>query len=195
MPLDQAALFGCAVLTGVGAVVNTAHVTAGSTVAVVGLGGVGLGALLARASPARERDALAVDLAPDKLRAAPRLGATDTVKAGDADAVEQVREANTNGGVEIRLRDGRVGQGAGACLSQRRVAAAPPSPPCPASPAAHAIAVTAGQPGRRGAHAQGLLHRHVRARSRDLPALSRAVSPGRLPVNRLLSGTPAARRH
>ncbi|MBL8836323.1 MAG: zinc-dependent alcohol dehydrogenase family protein [Alphaproteobacteria bacterium] len=98
LPLTEAALFGCAVLTGVGAVVNTAKVQPGATVAVLGLGGVGLngvlGALLVGASRV-----IAVDLLPEKLALARQLGATDAVNAGDADAAEQVR-ALTKGGVD-----------------------------------------------------------------------------------------------
>jgi alcohol dehydrogenase len=98
LPLDEAALFGCAVLTGVGAVVNTARVPPGSSVAVIGLGGVGLAALLgAVASGARQL--VAIDLSAEKLGLARQLGATDTVEGGAADAVEQVR-AVTQGGVE-----------------------------------------------------------------------------------------------
>jgi alcohol dehydrogenase len=98
LPLDEAALFGCAVLTGVGAVVNTARVPPGSSVAVIGLGGVGLAALLgAVASGARQL--VAIDLSAEKLSLARQLGATDTVEGGAADAVEQVR-AVTQGGVE-----------------------------------------------------------------------------------------------
>ncbi|HEY0599522.1 alcohol dehydrogenase catalytic domain-containing protein, partial [Brevundimonas sp.] len=80
LPFEQAALFGCAVLTGVGAVVNTAKVRAGQSVAVVGLGGVGLssvlGALASGASPV-----VAVDLSEDKLALARSLGPVRTVKA------------------------------------------------------------------------------------------------------------------
>lgn len=94
----EAALFGCAVLTGVGAVINTARVQAGSSVAVLGLGGVGFSALLAAvASGARE--VVALDLSEDKLKLARELGATATVNARDADAAEQVR-ALTQGGVD-----------------------------------------------------------------------------------------------
>jgi alcohol dehydrogenase len=99
LPLDQAALFGCAVLTGVGAVVNTARVPAGATVAVVGLGGVGLNALLA-CRLVGAAAIVAVDLQDEKLALARQLGATHTVNAGDADGVEQVREA-TGGGVDF----------------------------------------------------------------------------------------------
>jgi alcohol dehydrogenase len=99
LPLDEAALFGCAVLTGVGAVLNTAKVPAGSTVAVVGLGGVGFAALLG-ASLAGARQIVAVDVLPDKLTMAKRLGASATFNAAEADCVEQVRAA-TQGGVEF----------------------------------------------------------------------------------------------
>jgi alcohol dehydrogenase len=94
----EASLFGCAVLTGVGAVINTARVQAGSTVAVLGLGGVGFSALLAAvASGARE--VVAIDLNDDKLRLASELGATATFEAGQPDVAEDVK-ALTRGGVD-----------------------------------------------------------------------------------------------
>jgi Zn-dependent alcohol dehydrogenase len=99
LPLEEAALFGCAVLTGVGAVVNTARVQAGASVAVIGLGGVGLASLLGAAA-AGARRIVAVDLSDEKLGLARQLGATDTVNARDPDAAEQVRGA-TGGGVEF----------------------------------------------------------------------------------------------
>jgi alcohol dehydrogenase len=98
LPLDEAALFGCAVMTGVGAVINTARVQAGSSVAVIGLGGVGLATLLG-AVAAGARRVVAIDLSDDKLGLARQLGATDTFNAGASDAVEAIRAA-TNGGVE-----------------------------------------------------------------------------------------------
>ena len=98
LPLEEAALFGCAVLTGVGAVVNTARISPGSSVAVVGLGGVGLNALLGARLAGAAR-IVAVDILDDKLALARELGATDTFNAGDADAVAQIREA-TKGGVD-----------------------------------------------------------------------------------------------
>ena len=98
MPLDKAALVGCAVITGVGAVVNRAKVETGSTVAVWGCGGVGLnviqGAHLAAASRI-----IAIDVNPSKFEYALKLGATDTVDASNTDAVEAVRDL-TDGGVD-----------------------------------------------------------------------------------------------
>jgi Zn-dependent alcohol dehydrogenase len=95
----EAALFGCAVLTGVGAVVNTAKVQPGQTAAVIGLGGVGLCALLG-AVASGARDIVAVDLHDSKLEIARSLGATITVNARDPDAVAKVKEA-TRGGVDF----------------------------------------------------------------------------------------------
>lgn len=99
LPFDEAALFGCAVLTGVGAALNTAGVFPGSSVAVVGLGGVGLNALLG-AKVAGAEQIIALDVHDDKLEIAKRLGATATVNAKDDDAIEKVKEL-TNGGVNF----------------------------------------------------------------------------------------------
>jgi len=96
LPFDEAALFGCAVLTGVGAVVNTAKVEPGSTVAVIGLGGVGLASLLGAVLAGASR-IVAVDLSDEKLALARNLGATHVFNARAADAVEAVREATAGG--------------------------------------------------------------------------------------------------
>jgi alcohol dehydrogenase len=98
LPAREAALFGCAVMTGVGAVVNTAKVPAGCNVAVVGLGGVGLCALLA-AHAAGAADIVAIDTNPYKLTVAAKLGATRTVLVG-SDTVSEVRDL-TGGGVDF----------------------------------------------------------------------------------------------
>ena len=98
LPLDEAALFGCAVLTGVGAVVNTAKVPLGATVAVIGLGGVGLASLIGAVSCGASR-VVAIDLAEDKLGFARQLGATDTFNASSPTCIDDVRAA-TGGGVE-----------------------------------------------------------------------------------------------
>ena len=97
LPLDEAALLGCAVLTGVGAVINTAKVLAGTTTAVVGLGGVGLSSILGAVASGASR-VVAVDLSDEKLGLARQLGATDTFNAGSAEAVNEIRA--TKGGVD-----------------------------------------------------------------------------------------------
>ncbi len=96
LPLDKAALFGCAVLTGVGAVVNTAKIEPGSTVAVVGLGGVGLASLLGAKMAGASR-IVAVDLDDTKLALAKKLGATDCYNARSPDCVAEIREATQGG--------------------------------------------------------------------------------------------------
>ncbi len=99
VPLEVACLVGCSVMTGVGAVTNTAKIPVGSTVAEVGAGGVGLniiqGAKLAGASRI-----IAVDLLENKLAAAKEFGATDTVDGSKGDPVAQVA-ALTGGGVDF----------------------------------------------------------------------------------------------
>jgi alcohol dehydrogenase len=99
LPFDEAALFGCAVLTGVGAALNTAQVFPGARVAVVGLGGVGLNALLG-AQVAGASQIIAMDVHDDKLELARQLGATDTVNAKEPDAVAKVKDL-TQGGVDF----------------------------------------------------------------------------------------------
>jgi alcohol dehydrogenase len=99
LPFEIAAVFGCAVITGTGAVINTAQMGTGRSVAVLGLGGVGLAALLG----ARYREAhtiVAIDLAPQKLALARELGATHTFDAASPDCAAQVREV-TRGGVDF----------------------------------------------------------------------------------------------
>lgn len=96
---EEAAMFGCAVLTGAGAVINTAGVRAGDSVAVVGLGGVGLNALLA-ARLVGARRIVALDVLDTKLDLARQLGATDAFNAGDDDCADAVRAA-TDAGVDF----------------------------------------------------------------------------------------------
>jgi S-(hydroxymethyl)glutathione dehydrogenase / alcohol dehydrogenase len=98
IPLDRAALVGCGVMTGVGAVFNAAKVEPGSTVAVIGCGGVGLSAVNGAALAGAER-IIAIDTVPAKLELAKTLGATDTLNASNADPVKAIRDM-TGGGVQ-----------------------------------------------------------------------------------------------
>jgi len=99
VPLASAALVACAVLTGVGAVLNTAAVPAGSTVAVIGTGGVGLNSVQA-AALVGARTIVAIDVADEKLSAAEAFGATHTVKIGRDDVRKAVRDATGGRGVD-----------------------------------------------------------------------------------------------
>ena len=97
MPLDRAALIGCAVTTGVGAVIHTSNVRPGETVAVIGCGGVGLAAINGAAIAGAGR-IIAIDVVGSKLNLAKAFGATDVVDGSQGDPVAQVMDM-TSGGV------------------------------------------------------------------------------------------------
>lgn len=183
VPLDEAALFGCAVLTGVGAVVNTAKVQVGASVAVIGLGGVGLAALLG-AYAAGARQIIAVDLSEDKLAQARELGATHTVNAGAADAMEQIR-ALSAGGVEyafefagsIRALDlaYRITRRGGTTVTAGL-------PPSTATLPLAAVSLVAEERTLKGSYIGTCVP------SRDVPRYISLYQQGRLPVDKLLTG-------
>ncbi|MCS7268727.1 MAG: zinc-dependent alcohol dehydrogenase family protein [Geminicoccaceae bacterium] len=183
LPLEEAALFGCAVLTGAGAVINTAGVRAGQTVAVVGLGGVGLCALLAAvASGARE--IVAVDVLPHKLAFARQLGATATFHAREENVVEAIRE-RTRGGVDFAFElAGTANALELAWAITRRggvtVTAGLPHPsarlPVPI------VQLVAEERTLKGSYIGTAVP------ARDVPRLIDLYRNGRLPVDRLLSG-------
>ena len=99
LPLLDAAIMGCAVITGAGAVFNTAGDVKGKAVAIVGLGGVGLSSLLAAVN-AGANPIVAIDLNADKLALASQLGATHTFLGNDPECAAKVRDV-TQGGVEV----------------------------------------------------------------------------------------------
>ncbi|MFW5679698.1 MAG: zinc-dependent alcohol dehydrogenase family protein [Pseudomonadota bacterium] len=101
IPLELAAIFGCAVLTGAGAVLHTGGLKPGGSLAVVGCGGVGLNAVMA-GRLVGARHIVAVDLVPEKLETARQFGATLAVDARGNDAIEQIRSA-TGGGVDVAV--------------------------------------------------------------------------------------------
>ena len=98
LSLETAALFGCAVMTGVGAVFNTAQVAAGTSVAVFGMGGVGLSAIMG-AKAAGAFPIIAVDVLDEKLRLASEIGAAHTVNATNNDVTGVIKDL-TNGGAQ-----------------------------------------------------------------------------------------------
>jgi S-(hydroxymethyl)glutathione dehydrogenase / alcohol dehydrogenase len=110
VPLDKVALIGCGVMTGVGAVLYTARIEAGSSVAVFGCGGVGLSAIQgARIGGARQ--IIAVDMVESKLAKARELGATHVVDASSGDPVQQIKDI-TGGGAEYTFE----------CIGNKRAA-------------------------------------------------------------------------
>jgi S-(hydroxymethyl)glutathione dehydrogenase/alcohol dehydrogenase len=99
-PLEKVCLLGCGITTGIGAVLNTAQVEPGASVAVFGLGGVGLSAIHG-ATMARAGRILAIDVNPEKFELARQLGATDTVNPKDYDRpIQEVIVEMTGGGVD-----------------------------------------------------------------------------------------------
>lgn len=102
MPLREAALLGCAFVTGAGIVRNTANVRLGSSLAVFGLGGIGLSAVLA-ALLVPASTIIAVDIMEEKLELAAKLGATHTINAAAADTLETIREITGGRGVDCAI--------------------------------------------------------------------------------------------
>ena len=115
LPLDKAALLGCSVVTGIGAVQNTAQVGPGDTIAIVGCGGIGLNAIQGARIAGAER-VIAVDRIADKLELARTFGATDTVDASEVDAVATILEM-TGGGVDHAIEAVGLKQTAEQCFS------------------------------------------------------------------------------
>jgi len=100
VPLEDAALIGCGVLTGFGAATNTASIREGDTVAVVGCGGVGLNVIQGALHAGAER-VIAIDMVDGKLQTAQKFGATDLVNAGESDPVGQVMEMTGQRGADV----------------------------------------------------------------------------------------------
>ena len=99
VPLEKAAIVGCAVMTGVGAVINTARVEPGASIVVVGCGGVGLNAIQGGALAGAEK-IIAVDVLDNKLEYARQFGATHTINAKQVDAIEAVKEITGGRGAD-----------------------------------------------------------------------------------------------
>ena len=181
IPLADAALFGCAVMTGVGAVVNTAKVPAGSTIAVVGLGGVGLSTVLAGVLAGAER-IIAVDVHDEKLSLAREIGATHTFRASDEDCVQAVREL-TGGGVDFAFEMTGVTRGMKTAYDLVRrggemVTAS--LPPTKDEVALNAYDLVSGEKTVRGCYMGSCVPK------RDIPRFLRLYKRGRLPVRKLM---------
>jgi alcohol dehydrogenase len=181
LPFEIAALFGCAVLTGVGAVVNSADVQAGESVVVFGLGGVGLAALLG-ARLAGAGTLVAVDVVPEKLELARSLGATDTVVAGD-DAVAAIRELTGGGAAKAIETVGSERVLAQAYAATRRggttVTVGLPHPDRALT--IPAVSLVAEERTLRGSYLGSCVP------ERDLPRFFTLHADGRLPVEHLLT--------
>jgi alcohol dehydrogenase len=184
VPLDHAALFGCAVLTGVGAVLNTAEVKPGGVMAVVGLGGVGMNALMGAVVAGAER-IVAVDTNPAKLELARELGATDTFLAGNADTVAAIRDA-TDGGVDWAVETAGVGEAmelAYAITARGGITVSAGLPSGSRLVSYPHAAMVSDERTIKGSYMGSCIP------ARDIPAYIALYKRGKLPVQKLISGT------
>ncbi len=181
---EIAALFGCAVLTGVGAVVNTARVAPGESVAVFGLGGVGLAALLGAVASGAD-PIVAVDPVASKRDLARSLGATEVFDPTTLDVVAAVREATCGGAVHAIETVGSETVLAQAYSATRRggttVTVGLPAPS--RQFAISALSLVAEERTVKGSYMGSSVP------SRDIPRFIGLHRSGRLPVDRLLSRT------
>lgn len=182
LPFVEAALFGCAVLTGVGAVVNTAQVRTGATTAIIGLGGVGLAAVLG-ARAAGSSKIVAIDFSPDKLALAKELGATHTINGREGNATEQVREI-TSGGADYTFEmAGSVLalENAFAMTKRGGVTVTAGLPPPGVSLAVNVVQLVGEERTLKGSYIG------TSVPVRDIPRFIELYRDDRLPVDRLLS--------
>ena len=184
VPLADAAMFGCAVQTGVGAAVNTAHVRPGDVVAVVGLGGVGLSCMLGARMAGAQR-IIAIDLSDEKLGLARQLGATDTFNAADPDCAAAIKAA-TGGGVDYAFEMAgsirALALATDMLVRGGSVVTAGLSPASATYPLAHSSLV-GDEKSIRGSYMGSCVP------ERDVPAFIELYKQGRLPIDRLKSGT------
>lgn len=182
LSFEKLALFGCAVITGVGAVVNTAKVQLGSTVAVIGLGGIGLSALLG-AIAAGAREVIAIDINDKKLEQAKSLGATAVFNSKDADVIDQVK-AYTSGGVDYAFETAGVVQAMDVAygVTKRGGTTTTTGLPHPQHQFSFPyVTLTAEEKTLKGSYVGSCVP------LRDIPNYIQMMKTGKLPVDKLLS--------
>lgn len=183
VPLVDAAMFGCAVQTGVGAAVNTAGVRPGDVVAVVGLGGVGLSCMLG-AKVAGAGRIIAVDLSDEKLGLARQLGAHETYNATDPACAEKILAA-TNGGVDYAFEMAgsiKAMELAYRLLVRGGEVISAGLPPATATFTCNHSGMVGDEKSIRGSYMGSCVP------ARDIPHFIGLYQDGRLPIDRLKSG-------
>ncbi len=179
---ETAAMFGCAVITGVGAVINTARIPAGSSVAIVGAGGVGLSCVLGAVLAGARRIGV-VDVNAKKLAFARELGATDTFDARNGCVADEVKEAIA-GGVEFAFETAGVAETLGLAyrITRRGGTTVTASLPDPKYQFAIShITLTAEERTVKGSFMGSCVPR------RDIPKFMELYQGGRLPVDKLVT--------
>lgn len=182
IPLDQAAIFGCAVMTGAGAVFNTANLRPGSEVAIIGLGGVGMNALLAAVAAGAER-IVAIDTNQAKLALAKEWGATDVFQAGP-DCAAAVNDA-TDGGLETVIETAGVVKALELAYAVTARGGSVITAGLPGTDSRFTIspsAMVTDEKSIRGSYMGSCVP------ARDLPMLLAMYKRGKLPVQKLISG-------
>jgi alcohol dehydrogenase len=182
LPLTLAAIFGCAVITGVGAVLNTARDVAGKSMAIVGLGGIGLSALLG-AVLGGAKTIVAIDVKQAKLELAGQFGATHVFLATDPDCAARVREA-TDGGVDYAMEMAGSIPAMNLAYSIGRRGSTTICAGLPPHDSAFAVS-----PAQMVSDERVIKGSYMGSSDpqRDIPLLVREFAGGRLPVDRLLT--------
>lgn len=184
LPYEISALFGCAVLTGVGAVINTARLTAGQTILIAGLGGVGLAAVLG-ALCGGAATVIAADINPQKRAMALQLGAQQAIDPADSNAVQNIKDL-TGGGVDIAIEFAGVINALefAYAATKRGGTTVTAGLPHPSKAFSLSPALLVGEERTlKGSYLGSCIP------SRDIPAFISLYQTGRLPVNKLLSHT------
>jgi alcohol dehydrogenase len=182
LPYDIAALFGCAVMTGVGAVINTAKLMLGQTVLITGLGGVGFSALLGAIAGGASKIIVA-DINNQKLAKALELGAHEAINLSDENSLEKIRDI-TNGGVDIGLEFAGVVQALeftynATARGGKTITAGLPHPSKMMQLAP--VKLVAEERTLQGSYLGSCIP------SRDIPAYIALYQSGRLPVDKLMT--------
>jgi alcohol dehydrogenase len=182
LPLEEAALFGCAVLTGVGAALNTGQLRPGQSVAVVGLGGVGLAALMGAKAAGATR-IVAVDVSDEKLALAAEVGATDCLNGADTGSIARFVEEHGGTDVALEMAGSTAALEMAIALTRRggttvTAGLPPPDATLPLS----VVRLVAEERTLKGSYIGSCVP------ARDVPRYIALYRSGQLPVHRLLSG-------
>ncbi|MEJ7739362.1 MAG: zinc-dependent alcohol dehydrogenase family protein [Chitinophagaceae bacterium] len=182
LPFDIAALFGCAVITGVGAVINTAKLLLGQTVLITGLGGVGFAALLGALAGGASK-VIVADINGEKLAKAMELGAHEAIDSSGENALEKIRDL-TNGGVDVGLEFAGVVQALeftydATARGGKTITAGLPHPSKMMQLAP--VKLVAEERTLQGSYLGSCIP------SRDIPAYIALYQSGRLPVDKLMT--------